>query len=206
MGAAGGSGQDIQRIPFQVIKYRYDLQVGLGFDLCLAHGRHFAGDIEPHDGRCWFPARQKIVADTRRTFVARADAARSNPMGNPTQVIPGRLHTLDRSRKVNRHRYLDVRLIGKRAGCHERESGARRLVILSWNGDSVTRNRVLRQKPVKKRILLNDDQRRRSAVKGKILGRKMLEQLAASLLQIRSCVGIGSLLRGIGTSAGGGRT
>jgi hypothetical protein len=28
------------------------------------------------------------------------------------------------------------------------------------------------------RILLNDDQRRRLAVKGKILGRKMLEQLA----------------------------
>jgi hypothetical protein len=36
-------------------------------------------------------------------------------------------------------------------------------------------NRVLREKLGKKRILLNDDQRRQLAVKGKILGRKMLE-------------------------------
>jgi putative transposase len=42
----------------------------------------------------------------------------------------------------------------------------------------LTENRVLKEKLVKKRILLNDDQRRRLAVKGKILGRKMLEQLA----------------------------
>ena len=42
----------------------------------------------------------------------------------------------------------------------------------------LTENRVLREKLGKKRILLNDDQRRRLAVKGKILGRKMLEQLA----------------------------
>jgi hypothetical protein len=40
-------------------------------------------------------------------------------------------------------------------------------------------NRVLREKPGKNRILLNDDQRRRLSVKGKILGRKMLEQLAS---------------------------
>jgi hypothetical protein len=39
-------------------------------------------------------------------------------------------------------------------------------------------NRVLREKLGKKRILLNDDQRRRLAVKGKILGRKTLEQMA----------------------------
>jgi putative transposase len=39
-------------------------------------------------------------------------------------------------------------------------------------------NRVLREKLGKKRILLNDDQRRRLVVKGKILGRKMLEQMA----------------------------
>jgi hypothetical protein len=39
-------------------------------------------------------------------------------------------------------------------------------------------NRVLREKLGKKRILLNDDQRRRLAVKGKILGRKTLEQVA----------------------------
>jgi len=37
-----------------------------------------------------------------------------------------------------------------------------------------TENRILREK----RILLNDDQRRRLAVKGKILGRKLLEELA----------------------------
>jgi len=39
-------------------------------------------------------------------------------------------------------------------------------------------NRVLRQKLGKRRILLNDEQRRRLAVKGKILGRKMLERVA----------------------------
>jgi Integrase core domain len=39
-------------------------------------------------------------------------------------------------------------------------------------------NRVLREKLGKKRILLNDDQRRSLAVKGKILGRKMLAQVA----------------------------
>jgi hypothetical protein len=38
---------------------------------------------------------------------------------------------------------------------------------------------VLRQKPGRKRILLNDDQRRRLAAKGKILGRKMLEVAAS---------------------------
>jgi putative transposase len=39
-------------------------------------------------------------------------------------------------------------------------------------------NCVLREKLGKKRILLNDDQRRRLAVKGKMLGWKMLEQMA----------------------------
>jgi putative transposase len=41
-----------------------------------------------------------------------------------------------------------------------------------------TGNRILREKLGKKRILLNDNQRRRLAVKGKILGRRMLEELA----------------------------
>ena len=41
----------------------------------------------------------------------------------------------------------------------------------------LTENRILREKLGRKRILLNDDQRRRLAVKGKILGRKMLEQV-----------------------------
>ena len=39
-------------------------------------------------------------------------------------------------------------------------------------------NRVLREKLGKKRILLDDSQRRRLAIKGKILGRRMLEQVA----------------------------
>ena len=40
-------------------------------------------------------------------------------------------------------------------------------------------NRILRKKLGKKRILLNDDQRRRLAVKGKILGWKTLKQLGS---------------------------
>ena len=38
-------------------------------------------------------------------------------------------------------------------------------------------NQVLREKIGKRRILLNDDQRRRLAVKGKVLGRKLLAQV-----------------------------
>ncbi len=41
----------------------------------------------------------------------------------------------------------------------------------------LTENRILREKLGKKRILLNDTQRRFLAMKGKILGRKMLEQI-----------------------------
>ncbi len=40
-----------------------------------------------------------------------------------------------------------------------------------------TENQVLREKLGKKRILLNDDQRRRLAVKAKVLGRKLLEEV-----------------------------
>ena len=40
-----------------------------------------------------------------------------------------------------------------------------------------TENQVFKEKFGKRRILLNDDQRRRLAVKGKILGRKMLQQV-----------------------------
>ncbi len=39
-----------------------------------------------------------------------------------------------------------------------------------------TENQVLKEKLGKQRILLNDDQRRRLGVKGKILGRKLLEE------------------------------
>jgi putative transposase len=42
----------------------------------------------------------------------------------------------------------------------------------------LTENRILREKLGKRRILLNDGQRRRLAIKGKILGRKMLNELA----------------------------
>jgi hypothetical protein len=41
-----------------------------------------------------------------------------------------------------------------------------------------TENQVLKEKLGKKRILLDDDQRRRLAVRGKVLGRKALEQIA----------------------------
>jgi len=43
----------------------------------------------------------------------------------------------------------------------------------------LTENRILREKLGKKRILLHDCQRCRLAIKGKILGRKMLDRLAA---------------------------
>ncbi len=42
----------------------------------------------------------------------------------------------------------------------------------------LTENQILREKLGKRRILLNDDQRRRLAVKGKVLGRKRLDKLA----------------------------
>lgn len=40
-----------------------------------------------------------------------------------------------------------------------------------------TENQVLKEKLGKKRFLLNDDQRRRLAAKGKVLGRKLLEAI-----------------------------
>src|ERR1700724_3655083 len=40
-----------------------------------------------------------------------------------------------------------------------------------------TENQILREKLGKRRILLDDDQRRRLAVRGKILGRKLLAQV-----------------------------
>ena len=42
----------------------------------------------------------------------------------------------------------------------------------------LTENQILQEKLGKKRILLNDYERRRLAIKGKILGRKVLDQLA----------------------------
>jgi hypothetical protein len=42
----------------------------------------------------------------------------------------------------------------------------------------ITENQVLKEKLGKNRILLNDDQRRRLAVKSKILRRKVFERIA----------------------------
>jgi len=42
----------------------------------------------------------------------------------------------------------------------------------------LTENQVLKEKLGKKRILLDDNQRRRLAVKGKLLGRKAIQQIA----------------------------
>jgi transposase len=43
----------------------------------------------------------------------------------------------------------------------------------------IAENKILREKLGKKRILLNDDQRRRLAIKGKILGRKALAEICS---------------------------
>ncbi len=43
----------------------------------------------------------------------------------------------------------------------------------------MTENQVLKEKLGGKRILLNDDQRRRLAVKGKVLGRKRVQEIGA---------------------------
>ncbi|NIO28587.1 MAG: DDE-type integrase/transposase/recombinase [Candidatus Latescibacteria bacterium] len=45
----------------------------------------------------------------------------------------------------------------------------------------ITENQVLKEKLGKKRILLNDDQRNRLAVKGKLLGRKLLSEIATTV-------------------------
>ena len=60
------------------------------------------------------------------------------------------------------------------------------LILASWinrhQRDAIeyllTENQVLKEELGKHRILLNDDQRRRLAVKGKVLGRKSLDRLA----------------------------
>ncbi len=41
-----------------------------------------------------------------------------------------------------------------------------------------TENQILKEKLGKRRILLNDDQRRRLALKGKVLGRKLLAEIS----------------------------
>ena len=54
-----------------------------------------------------------------------------------------------------------------------------------------TENQVLQEKLGKKRILLNDDQRRRLAAKGKVLGRKLLGGKSARCSRrTPSCAGI----------------
>ncbi len=59
------------------------------------------------------------------------------------------------------------------------------LILASWINQQQqevidylrTENQVLKEKLGKKRILLNDEQRRRLAVKGSVLGRKRLEDI-----------------------------
>ncbi len=58
------------------------------------------------------------------------------------------------------------------------------LILASWMNREqqafinhvLEENRILKEKLGKKRILLSDDQRRRLAVTGKVLGRKLLEE------------------------------
>ena len=70
----------------------------------------------------------------------------------------------------------------------------------------ITENRVLKEILGKKRILLNDDQRRRLAVKGTILGRKLLLEIATVVLLIRFYAGIASLWLKKGTTVTGERS
>ena len=75
------------------------------------------------------------------------------------------------------------------------------LILAGWiNRDQqdaieylLTENQVLREKLGKGRILLNDDQRRRLAVKGKVLGRKASANWPRSSGPTRFCAGIESL-------------
>jgi hypothetical protein len=46
--------------------------------------------------------------------------------------------------------------------------------VIEFQGTQI---QVLTEKPGRKRLILNDDQRRRLAVKGKILGRKVLREI-----------------------------
>ena len=58
-----------------------------------------------------------------------------------------------------------------------------------------TENQVLREKLGKKRILLSNDQRRRLGVKGKILGRKCLEEVGRGNGDVKCRERLGGLLR-----------
>ena len=50
-----------------------------------------------------------------------------------------------------------------------------------------TENQVLKEKLGKRRILLSDDQRRRLAVKGKVLGRKLLGEIGTLVTPVTLC-------------------
>ena len=54
----------------------------------------------------------------------------------------------------------------------------------------ITENRILRETHGKRRMLLNDDQLRRLAVKGKTLGRKLLSEIEIVFSPIRFFAGI----------------
>ena len=70
-----------------------------------------------------------------------------------------------------------------------------------------TENQVLKEKLGKKRILLNDDQRRRLAVKGKILGRKRRGEVGTlstpDTILVRSLIHIGPCRRPLSWHLGG---
>jgi putative transposase len=61
------------------------------------------------------------------------------------------------------------------------------LILVGWVNQQqqnaieylIAENRILREKVDKKRILLTDDQRRRLAIKGKVLGRKALAEICS---------------------------
>jgi hypothetical protein len=55
-----------------------------------------------------------------------------------------------------------------------------------------TENQVLKEKLGKRHILLSDDQRRRLAVKAKLLGRQVLSEVGTLVTRTHSCVGTAS--------------
>ena len=65
----------------------------------------------------------------------------------------------------------------------------------------ITENQVLKEKLGKKRIILNDDQRSRLAVKGKILGRKLLEEIATIKMPDLTAADMDAAVRTIAGSA-----
>jgi putative transposase len=68
----------------------------------------------------------------------------------------------------------------------------------------LTENRVLKETHGSKRIVLTDDQRRRLAVKGKILGRKRLEEFGTLFTPVAMEKGLRFAIREGGHTVGAG--